>query len=133
MGASRVKDEAEIRERIAGLIDAVRAMDLERVMSIYAHDIVSFDIEPPLQKTAARAAHFAESLADASEAALRSHGRNIVEREFVQERLAEAAADLYALVACLSRANTRMREVTKAHMSKVMGGMNIPGMPGMPF
>jgi acyl-CoA dehydrogenase family protein 9 len=67
------------------------------------------DIEPPLRKTAARAAHFAEALADAAEAALRAHGKRVVEREFVQERLAEAAADLYALIACLSRANTRIK------------------------
>ncbi|HZM69823.1 MAG TPA: acyl-CoA dehydrogenase family protein [Candidatus Cryosericum sp.] len=67
-------------------------------------------IEPPLVKTAARAAHFAETLADTSEAALRAHGKSILEREFVQERLAEASADLYALVACLSRANTRIQE-----------------------
>ena len=67
-------------------------------------------IEPPLQKTAARAAHYAEALADAAETALRAHGKQIVEREFVQERLAEASADLYALVACLSRANTRIVE-----------------------
>jgi DNA-binding YbaB/EbfC family protein len=37
------------------------------------------------------------------------------------------------VTAAVNAANTRMREVTKAHMSKVMGGMNIPGMPGMPF
>jgi acyl-CoA dehydrogenase family protein 9 len=67
-------------------------------------------IEPALAKTAARAAHFAETLADTSEAALRAHGKSILEREFVQERLAEASADLYALIACLSRANTRIKE-----------------------
>ena len=37
------------------------------------------------------------------------------------------------VTAAVNAANTRMREVTKAHMAKVMGGMNIPGMPGMPF
>ncbi len=37
------------------------------------------------------------------------------------------------ITAAVNAANTRMREITKAHMSKVMGGMNIPGMPGMPF
>jgi acyl-CoA dehydrogenase family protein 9 len=68
------------------------------------------DIEPPLRKTAARAAHYAEVFADAAEKALRQHGRGIVDRQFAQERLADAAGDLYALVACLSRANTRIRE-----------------------
>lgn len=37
------------------------------------------------------------------------------------------------ITAAVNAANARMREVTKAHMSKVMGGMNIPGMPGLPF
>ncbi|MBE7450750.1 MAG: YbaB/EbfC family nucleoid-associated protein [Kofleriaceae bacterium] len=37
------------------------------------------------------------------------------------------------ITAAVNAANARMREVTKQHMSKVMGGMNIPGMPGMPF
>jgi len=68
------------------------------------------DIQPPLAKTAARAARYAEALSIAAERALRRHGKTIVEREFVQERLAEAAGDLFALVACLSRANTRVRE-----------------------
>jgi ketosteroid isomerase-like protein len=42
-------DEADIRQRIDMLVDAIRAMDLARVMPIYAPDIVSFDIEPPLR------------------------------------------------------------------------------------
>jgi acyl-CoA dehydrogenase family protein 9 len=67
-------------------------------------------IELPLAKTAARAAHYAEVFADTAERALRLHGRGIVDRQFAQERLADAAGDLYALVACLSRANTRIKE-----------------------
>jgi acyl-CoA dehydrogenase family protein 9 len=67
-------------------------------------------IAPPLEKTARRAAHYAETLATTAEQALRAHGKGIVEAEFVQERLAEAAGDLYAMVACLSRANTRIAE-----------------------
>ena len=37
------------------------------------------------------------------------------------------------VTAAVNAANARMREISKQHMSKVMGGMNIPGMPGMPF
>jgi ketosteroid isomerase-like protein len=47
--------EAEIRRRIDELVEAIRAMDLNRVMSIYAPDIVSFDVEPPLQHVGAEA------------------------------------------------------------------------------
>jgi acyl-CoA dehydrogenase family member 9 len=68
------------------------------------------DIDPLLQKTSVRAAHYAEALSTTAEAALREHGKGIVEREFIQERLSEAAGDLYALIACLSRANTRIKE-----------------------
>ncbi|HYS77426.1 MAG TPA: acyl-CoA dehydrogenase family protein [Candidatus Dormibacteraeota bacterium] len=68
------------------------------------------DIDPLLKKTAVRAAHYAEALSTTAERALREHGKEIIEREFIQERLAEAAGDLYALIACLSRANTRIRD-----------------------
>ncbi|HEX9427038.1 MAG TPA: acyl-CoA dehydrogenase family protein [Candidatus Polarisedimenticolia bacterium] len=71
-------------------------------------------IEAPLARTAARAAHYSEALSVAAEKVLRAHGREIIEREFLQERLAEAAGDLYALIACLSRANSRIKEVGAA-------------------
>ena len=45
----RANDEADIRQRIDKLAEAIRAMNLEGVMSIYAPDVVSFDIVPPLQ------------------------------------------------------------------------------------
>ncbi|MEJ2708941.1 MAG: nuclear transport factor 2 family protein [Anaerolineales bacterium] len=48
-------DEAEIRQRIDKLVEAIRAMDLEGVKSIFAQDIVSFDILPPLQHVGAEA------------------------------------------------------------------------------
>ena len=53
LDAQRAMDEAEIRQRIDNLVAAIRVMDLDSVMSIYAADIVSFDIEPPLQHVGA--------------------------------------------------------------------------------
>jgi ketosteroid isomerase-like protein len=47
--ADRGRDEAVIRRRIETLVEGIRAMDLERIMPIYAPDLVSFDIEPPLR------------------------------------------------------------------------------------
>jgi ketosteroid isomerase-like protein len=44
---TRANDEADIRRRIERAVEAIRAMDLEALMPIYAADIVSFDIEPP--------------------------------------------------------------------------------------
>jgi ketosteroid isomerase-like protein len=55
MATQHAIDEAQIRRRIGKLTEALRAMDLERVMSIYAPDIVSFDIVPPLQHVGAEA------------------------------------------------------------------------------
>jgi uncharacterized protein (TIGR02246 family) len=49
VATQRAADEADIRQRIDKLVQAIRAMNLEGVMSIYAPDIVSFDIVPPLQ------------------------------------------------------------------------------------
>lgn len=48
-------DEADIRRRIDKWTEAIRAMDLDSVMSIYALDVVSFDIDPPLQYAGAAA------------------------------------------------------------------------------
>ena len=49
MAMQRATDEANIRQRINRWAEALRAMDLEGVMSLYAPDIVSFDIVPPLR------------------------------------------------------------------------------------
>jgi ketosteroid isomerase-like protein len=46
-------DEADVRRRIGVLAQSIRAMDLEGVMSNYAPDIVSFDVQPPLRQAGA--------------------------------------------------------------------------------
>jgi len=55
MATPHASDEAHIRQRIGQLREALRAMDLDGVMSIYAPDIVSYDIVPPLQHVGAEA------------------------------------------------------------------------------
>ena len=55
MATQQALDEADIRRRIDALVEAIHAMDLEGVKSIYASDIVSFDIVPPLQHVGAEA------------------------------------------------------------------------------
>lgn len=55
MPTQHALDEADIRRRIDNLVEAVRAMDFEGVKSIYAPDLVSFDIVPPLQHVGAEA------------------------------------------------------------------------------
>ncbi|MDQ7805207.1 NAD(P)H-dependent oxidoreductase [Amycolatopsis sp. A133] len=41
--------EAAIRGRLDEVVEALRAKDLEALRQIYAPDVVSFDVEPPLQ------------------------------------------------------------------------------------
>jgi ketosteroid isomerase-like protein len=48
-GRAQRVEEAEIRERIDAFERAIRAKDLEGVLSLYAPDIRSFDLGPPLQ------------------------------------------------------------------------------------
>jgi uncharacterized protein (TIGR02246 family) len=55
MATQRAVDEANIRRRIDKLAEAIRAMDLDGVMAIYAPDMVSFDLVPPLQHVGAEA------------------------------------------------------------------------------
>ena len=51
MGFEENKNDAEaaIRELIDGFVKAIRAKDIDGVMSIFAPDVVSFDLGPPLQ------------------------------------------------------------------------------------
>jgi ketosteroid isomerase-like protein len=46
---SKAIDEAQIRQLIDGWAKALRAKDIEGVMSYYAPDILLFDLAPPLQ------------------------------------------------------------------------------------
>ena len=55
MAIQRATDEANIRQRINRCVEALRTMDLEGVMSLYAPDIVSFDLVPPLRHVGAKA------------------------------------------------------------------------------
>ncbi|MCO5994362.1 YybH family protein [Actinoallomurus rhizosphaericola] len=49
MPTQREVDEAEIRQRVEEIVEGIRAKDLETLQRLYATDVVSFDIDPPLQ------------------------------------------------------------------------------------
>jgi ketosteroid isomerase-like protein len=49
MPAQREVDEATIRQQVGKIVEGLRAKDLEGLKRLYATDIVSFDLEPPLQ------------------------------------------------------------------------------------
>jgi ketosteroid isomerase-like protein len=55
MVTQRAMDEADIRRQIDRLVAALHVMDLEGVMALYAPDIVSFDLGPPLRHVGAGA------------------------------------------------------------------------------
>jgi ketosteroid isomerase-like protein len=48
-------DEAEIKRVLEGGVEAFRARDIDGVMSIYAPELVSFDLVPPLRYVGAGA------------------------------------------------------------------------------
>lgn len=49
MTTHTAESEPELRERIDALLTAVRTGDLDTIKTIFAPDVVSFDIEPPLR------------------------------------------------------------------------------------
>ena len=52
---NKKNDEAEIKRVLEGGVEAVRARDIDGVMSIYAPELVAFDIVPPLRYVGADA------------------------------------------------------------------------------
>ncbi len=49
MTTQRETDDAAIRQQIDRIIEGIRAKDLDGLRELYAVDVVSFDVEPPLQ------------------------------------------------------------------------------------
>jgi ketosteroid isomerase-like protein len=49
MPTEREADKTEIRRQIEGIVEGIAAKDLEALRRVYAPDVVSFDVEPPLQ------------------------------------------------------------------------------------
>ncbi|MFD8378186.1 YybH family protein [Streptomyces sp. NPDC059679] len=49
MSTQREVDEAKIRQQIDNIVEGIRAKDLEGLKQLYAANVVSFDVEPPLQ------------------------------------------------------------------------------------
>ena len=49
MEESKTKNEAAIRELVDGFVKAIRGKEMNGVMSVFAPEVVSFDLGPPLQ------------------------------------------------------------------------------------
>jgi ketosteroid isomerase-like protein len=65
MPAQRDEDEAKIRRQIDKLVEGIRAKDLEGLKDLYTSDIVSFDVQQPLQHVGvnAKSKNWAETFA----------------------------------------------------------------------
>lgn len=49
MSTQREADETNIKQQVDKIVEGIRAKDLESLKQLYATDIVSFDVAPPLQ------------------------------------------------------------------------------------
>lgn len=49
MPSQREVDDVKIRQQVDRIVEGIRTKDLESLKQLYATDVVSFDIEPPLQ------------------------------------------------------------------------------------
>jgi len=49
MPTHREIDEAKIKQQVEKIVEGIRAKDLDGLRRLYATDVVSFDVEPPLQ------------------------------------------------------------------------------------
>jgi ketosteroid isomerase-like protein len=54
---NRTRNEAAVRELIDGFVKAIRAKDINGVMSVFATEVVSFDLGPPAATRRRRAIH----------------------------------------------------------------------------
>ena len=45
----RELDEAELRQHIGKIVEGIEGKDLDALRRLYSQDVVSFDVEPPLQ------------------------------------------------------------------------------------
>jgi acyl-CoA dehydrogenase family protein 9 len=68
------------------------------------------DLRPELEDPARRFERQVGDLAGRVERVLRRHGKDIVERQILLRRLAEAAIDLYLMAAVISRADASLRQ-----------------------
>ena len=84
-----------------GVLGDYAARRIRRAMGKEKLDFVP----EPLRESAALVERQAAEFASTVEAMLRKHGRTIVEREYLLERVADAAVDLFAMACCLSRAS----------------------------
>jgi len=68
------------------------------------------EVHPALADAKLNFETWAQHLHFSAERALIHHGKNIIFREMIQERLSNAAMDLFAMIACISRVDALIRK-----------------------
>lgn len=109
----------DLGEQLKEVQDALRKpLEKRGVLTEYAHKrlkgVLTHDkltrVHPALAPEADEVGRYAGVFANAVETLLRKHGKRVVEKEYQQERLANVVIDLYAMIACLSRATSSLHE-----------------------
>ena len=105
-------------DRLSSLAEAIRfplrgyglAMDfmLDKLKTQYYGGERLDHIHPQLKREAVLFEDWVPELAKNVEKALRKHGSNISEMQFVQRRIADVSIDLFAMIACMSRATASL-------------------------
>ncbi len=105
-------------DRLSSLAEAIRfplrgyglAMDfmLDKLKTQYYGGERLDHIHPQLKREAVLFEDWVPELAKNVEKALRKHGSNISEMQFVQRRIADISIDLFAMIACMSRATASL-------------------------
>jgi len=67
-------------------------------------------VHPALREEAETAVAWTEKFAAAVDGVIKTHGRELPKREYLQERMADAVTELFAVFASLSRATARLEE-----------------------
>jgi len=91
-----------LSEPLAGL-GVLTDYAARRLRRVIGSEKLSF-AHADLHREAELVEEYVASFASTVESALKRHGKEILHREYIQERLANAAMDLYAMICCISRA-----------------------------
>jgi len=89
----------------------------ERLKRVVTHEHLT-KASPALKEYASHLESLTADLAARSDELLRKHKKAIIQREYIQDRLAEAATNLFAMAATLSRTSTRLDAVGETDAEK---------------
>jgi acyl-CoA dehydrogenase family protein 9 len=98
-------------------IGTIGSYAAERLKRAVTHEHLTL-AAPALKTYASHLESLTADLAARSDEVLRKHKKAIIQREYLQDRIAEAATYLYAMAACLSRATSRIETAGETEAAK---------------